>query len=82
MHLSFDKEADALYIAIGEENPHEHSVKRSERIQNSPIVLDYDENGKLFGIEVFDLSSCTQTGFAQDFSLQYASQSNNRREAV
>ena len=74
MQIRFDKEADALYITLGDERGKAGIVKRSERMKNNPVVLDYDEDDKLYGIEIFDLTACSRAGFAEDFLLQYAGQ--------
>lgn len=72
MQISYDKEADALYIRLGRDSGDRGVVTRTERISGSPIAIDYDAQGKIFGIEIFDLSACTQTGFSENFLLQYA----------
>ncbi len=72
MKIRYDKEADALYVTFGEDTGVRGIVERSERIPNTPITIDYDTEGKVFGIEIFDLSVCTQTDFAENFVLHYA----------
>ncbi|MBI1389423.1 MAG: DUF2283 domain-containing protein [bacterium] len=73
MKIQYDKAADALYITLGVDDGSRGVVQRTERINGSPIALDYDAEGKIFGIEVFEVSSCSPSQFQDDFLLQYAS---------
>ena len=50
MIISFDKKADALYIQF-----QEGTVARTRKIQDG-ILVDIDDTGRLFGIEVLDVS--------------------------
>ncbi len=50
MNISFDEEADALYIQF-----QEGSVARTRKMQNG-ILIDVDDAGCLFGIEILDVS--------------------------
>ena len=50
MNISFDEEADALYIQF-----QEGSVARTRKMQNG-ILIDVDDAGRLFGIEILDVS--------------------------
>ncbi len=48
---SYDPEADALFIWLGPEN-----AKSAETREISPgVMLDYDADGRLLGIEILDL---------------------------
>lgn len=49
MKLHFDEKADALYLGLGDA-----SIVESEEVQPG-IVLDFDENGKVVGIEILGL---------------------------
>jgi uncharacterized protein YuzE len=50
MKLSFDEKADALYIRF-----QEGKVARTRKIHDG-ILVDVDEAGRLFGIEILDVS--------------------------
>jgi uncharacterized protein YuzE len=50
MKLKVDPQADALYLSLGET-----PASRSEEISPG-IILDYDENGHVVGIEMLYLS--------------------------
>ena len=54
MKLEYDKEVDAGYIYIVDEIKDGEAVKTIEL--NSNIILDFDKNGKLLGIEVLNAS--------------------------
>lgn len=51
MRLKLDKEADALYLRLDET-----AVVESEEVQPG-IVLDYDAEGKVVGVEILRLST-------------------------
>ena len=51
MRLRIDRENDALYLRL-DEGP----VTESEEVQPG-ILLDYDEKGRVIGIEILDLST-------------------------
>ena len=53
MKLKIDKESDALYLRIDDGD-----IVESEEVQPG-IILDYDENSKVIGIEILQLSSRT-----------------------
>lgn len=72
MQIHYDKEADALYITLGKDSGERGLVARTERVPGSPVALDYDTEGELFGIEIFDLSICTQTDSSDNLIMQYA----------
>jgi uncharacterized protein YuzE len=48
--IEYSKQADALYVYFKEE-----FVARSKEIEDG-IVIDFDEQGQLIGIEVLDVS--------------------------
>lgn len=50
MRLKVDQEADALYLSLGDA-----PASRSEEVSPG-IVLDYDENDRVVGIEMLYLS--------------------------
>lgn len=49
MKISYDHKADALYIKFQEGN-----VNRTRRVEEGMLV-DVDENGRLFGIEIIGM---------------------------
>ncbi len=54
MRLKIDKESDALYLRLDEV-----AIVESEEVQPG-VILDYDENGRLVGIEILNLSARVQ----------------------
>ena len=54
MKIEYDKDADAAYIYIAENIAVGEAVKTIEL--NDNIILDFNKNGKLLGIEVLDAS--------------------------
>lgn len=48
MKIEYDKEADALYIRIQEK-----FISRTQEVSDG-VNLDFDEEGRLIGIEVLD----------------------------
>lgn len=51
MKLKVDKENDALYLRLDDS-----VIVESEEVQPG-IILDFDENNRVVGIEILDLSS-------------------------
>lgn len=57
MKFEYDPSADALYVRLGEAK-----ILESEQVQPG-IILDFDEAGKVVGIEVLSVSErSTQPG--------------------
>ena len=54
MKIEYDKESDAAYIYLVENIGKGEAVKTIELNQN--IILDFDKQGKLLGIEVLNAS--------------------------
>lgn len=48
--ISYDRVADALYIRFSSEK-----IKESDEIADG-VILDYNENGKIIGIEILNYS--------------------------
>ncbi|RJP20968.1 MAG: DUF2283 domain-containing protein [Candidatus Omnitrophota bacterium] len=71
MKIKYDNEADPLYVTLAEDTGKKGIVKRNKRVPNTPVTIDYNSESKLFGIEIFDLSACTETGVTDNFQLQY-----------
>jgi uncharacterized protein YuzE len=57
MHVTYDPEVDAAYVYLRDPEAREGTVT-SVPVQDAPgmIVLDFDVDGCLFGIEVLDAS--------------------------
>lgn len=51
MKLKIDKESDTLYFRLDEAE-----IVESEEVQPG-IILDFDENGRMIGIEILSLST-------------------------
>ena len=54
MRLKLDKESDALYLRLDETE-----IADSEEVQPG-VILDFDTNGRVVGIEILALSTRTQ----------------------
>lgn len=50
MKIKYDKEVDVLYIVFSE-----NKIKESDE-EKSGIILDYDKQGSIVGIEIMDAS--------------------------
>jgi uncharacterized protein YuzE len=55
MRFDYDPQVDALYIRLNEAK-----IIESEEVQPG-IILDFDENGKVAGVEVLDASKRNTT---------------------
>jgi len=51
MKLKVDKESDALYLRLDDS-----AIVESEEVQPG-VILDFDENNRVVGIEILDLST-------------------------
>jgi len=54
MKIEYDKEADAAYIYMVEDIGNGEAVKTIQL--NDNIILDFNSEGKLLGIEILDAS--------------------------
>lgn len=54
MQVTYSTQADAVYIRLGEDG--ESKVARTEEIKPG-LLLDYDREGRLYGIELLDVST-------------------------
>lgn len=52
MRFEYDKEVDAGYIYVVEDVKNGEAVKTIQL--NDNIILDFDKNGKLLGVEILD----------------------------
>lgn len=60
MNIKIDKEAGAAYIYLTKNPENVSGPVRSEPV-NADIIIDYTPDGKLFGIEVLNLSLLEDT---------------------
>ncbi|SNZ10143.1 Uncharacterized protein YuzE [Persephonella hydrogeniphila] len=51
MQVKYDKDTDILTIKLSDKRPVE-----SEHLVQQGIVIDYDENNNIIGLEIFDWS--------------------------
>jgi uncharacterized protein YuzE len=69
MRMRVDHAADAVYL-----NPTDRPIKDSEEVADG-IVVDYDEEGRIVGIEILDASKRTEDPTAlKQFSFEEAEQ--------
>lgn len=54
MRLKIDKESDALYLRLDE-----GAIIESQEVEPG-VVLDYNANGRVVGVEILDLSKRTE----------------------
>lgn len=64
MRLKIDKENDALYLRLDET-----AIVESEEVQPG-IILDFDEQGRVVGIEILNLSARTEPEKLRVFQLE------------
>lgn len=64
MKITFDKEADAMYIEVSDEE-----FAKNKKIDNETII-DLDKNGKIIGIELLNVSKRMTKDFLSDIRVQ------------
>ncbi|MEK6842311.1 MAG: DUF2283 domain-containing protein [Nanoarchaeota archaeon] len=64
MKITFDKEADALYIEFNEGD-----FASNKKIDENTII-DLDENEKILGIELLEVSKRISKDFLSDISVK------------
>lgn len=64
MKITFDKEADAMYIEMSSEE-----FSKNKKIDHETI-LDLDINGKIIGIELLNVSKRMTKDFLSDIRVQ------------
>ena len=64
MRLKIDKENDALYLRLNEDE-----IIESEEVQPG-VILDFDQNGNVVGIEILALSTRTEPEKLHIFQLE------------
>lgn len=64
MKLSYDPEVDALRIVLS-------AAPIEESDESKPgVILDYDKNGHVVGIELLDASKCVENPLAVEYALE------------
>ncbi len=71
MKITFDKEADAVYIETSEKE-----FSNNRKIDDETII-DLDENGKIIGIELLNVSKRMSEDFLSDIKIQNLNLSRN-----
>jgi len=66
MRLKIDKENDALYLRLDET-----AIVESEEVQPG-VILDFDKNGRVVGIEILALSTRTAPEKLRVFQFEAA----------
>ena len=66
MRLKLDRTNDALYLRLDET-----AIIESEEVEPG-VVLDFDKQGRVVGIEILDLSSRTDPDKLRIFQLETA----------
>ena len=61
MRFHYDKEVDALYMRFNEQK-----YKKSDEVAEG-VIFDYDQRGKIIGIEVLDASKRFPVAFRKNF---------------
>jgi uncharacterized protein YuzE len=64
MRLKIDKENDTLYLRLNEDE-----IIESEEVQPG-VILDFDKNGKVVGIEILALSTRAEPEKLRIFQLE------------
>lgn len=64
MKITFDKEADALYIELSDE---EFSTNKKV---DDETILDLDDKGKIIGIELLNVSKRMAKNFLSEIRVQ------------
>ncbi|MBI2629258.1 DUF2283 domain-containing protein [Candidatus Pacearchaeota archaeon] len=64
MKITFDKEADAMYIEVSE-----GAFAKNRKIDDETII-DLDKNGKIIGIELLNVSKRMSSDFLSDIRVQ------------
>jgi uncharacterized protein YuzE len=64
MKITIDKEADAMYIEVSDEE-----FSKNRKIDDETI-LDLDESGKIVGIELLNVSKRMTKDFLSDIRVQ------------
>jgi uncharacterized protein YuzE len=64
MKITFDKEADAVYIEVSE------GEFASNKKMDNETILDLDESGKIIGIELLNVSKRMAKDFLSDIRVQ------------
>jgi len=66
MRLQIDRENDAVYLRL-----HESPIVESEEVQPG-VILDFDGEGKVIGIELLGMSRRISSDILRTFQLETA----------
>jgi uncharacterized protein YuzE len=66
MRIKIDKESDALYLRLDES-----AIVDSQEAEPG-VILDFDKNGRVVGVEILALSTRTDPGKLQILQLETA----------
>lgn len=72
MRVSHDEEVDAAYLHLGEPTLRPVKTVPVPDIAPSMVNLDFDADGRLFGIEVLDASKILPSDFLARFANREA----------
>jgi uncharacterized protein YuzE len=64
MKITFDKEADAMYIEVSN-----NEFAKNKKI-DAETIIDLDSNGKIIGIELLNVSKRMTKDFLSDIRVQ------------
>ncbi len=64
MEISYDEEADALYIKFGK-----GSFSKNKKVDDNTI-LDLDDEGKIIGVEILDASKMLPKNSLKEVSVK------------
>ena len=64
MRITFDKEADAVYIELN------NGEFASNKIIDEDTIIDLDKNGNILGIEILNASKRIAKDFLSDISVK------------
>ena len=65
MKITFDEKADALYIQF-----QKGSVKKTHKVKDG-VLIDLDKKGRLFGIEILDVSHRIPKNAISDLNIHF-----------
>jgi len=64
MKITFDKEADAMYIELGDKE-----FAENNKVDDNTII-DLDKDGNIIGIELLDVSKRMAKDFLSDITVK------------
>ncbi len=63
MKIKYDQEVDVLKIKLSDSNVYESDESKPG------VILDYDKDGKVIGIEILDASKRTEAPFKVEYEM-------------